>query len=78
MKKIYKKPQILFCDFELSENISAGCEMIANLSRDTACGVEIPGWGMTYFSGKCDISDPMFEDELCYHVPTDKNNVFGS
>lgn len=78
MKKTYEKPQILFCSFELSESISAGCASIANMDED-ACPVEIPGWGETYITpNDCDNSDPMWDDMICYHVPSEDYNVFTS
>lgn len=79
MKKAYEKPQILFCSFELSESISAGCDTIANMSRDTSCPVLMPEWGETYVSvNNCDNWTPEFDDSICYHVPADDRNVFSS
>ena len=79
MKTGYEKPQIQFTSFELSQSISAGCELISNQSKGT-CAVAIPEWGnMTlYVDGSCDMTTATMEDTFCYHAPGDNNNVYSS
>lgn len=81
MKKEYMKPTIVFEDFTLSTNIAAGCDSIVGNPSQGTCG--IPGTG-----GICIFSTPetgcniLFDDGsydgLCYHVPTEGNNLFNS
>lgn len=81
MKKAYEKPQILFCSFELSESISAGCDVITNFNLDSGCPVMVEDWGMTIITGtSCDYVPPSqnMDDYVCYHVPSDDSNVFTS
>lgn len=83
MKKNYRKPEILFESFELSQNISAGCELISNQSK-FSCALTDPEWDdIKIFmdgNGVCDTSAPYpgYDDQLCYHAPTDGYNVHSS
>ena len=81
MKKTYSKPDILFDNFTMTTSIAA-CEVEATFSRGV-CGVEMTN-SMTIFTDavngcnwKVEDADASF-DFLCYHVPSDNNNVFGS
>ena len=49
MKKEYKKPELLFDSFELSECIAKGCSIKTNYTTET-CG-NIPGIGTLWSSG---------------------------
>lgn len=80
MKTEYEKPQIQFTSFELSENISAGCELISN-SAQHMCAVPIPEWGDILYTDEtagCTMTAPNEDDGLCYHAPTDNYNVYSS
>ena len=84
MKKTYEKPMIIFEDFSLSTSIAAGCEVInKNPSLADSCGY-IPNdrWTgepifTTTISG-CGSTQSGDFDGLCYHVPTEDNNLFNS
>ncbi len=80
MKKVYKKPEVTFVSFELSESISAGCEQISN-QAEYACAVEDPMAEITYISNGitgCAYTPPNVNDVVCYHAPSDSTNVFSS
>lgn len=79
MKAKYSKPIVKLISFELSQNISAGCEMISN-AAPTVCPVEIPEWGGLTYIGEttCELDTPGENDEICYHAPSDNSNVFSS
>ena len=80
MKKNYEKPQIRFESFELSQDISAGCELISNHAQGS-CAVDVPEWGGTiYLNSDCvwAAPDTGSGDGLCYHAPTDSYNVYTS
>lgn len=85
MKKIYTKPEIMFENFSLSTNISAGCEEITNLpSAEEGCGFLPDGrWaGGIIFnddgSGNCQSTPSGQYDSLCYHAPYEAYNLFSS
>lgn len=89
MKKLYSKPAIVFEDFTLCTNIAAGCEVTTNAVQNV-CAYEV-GRGSfakavftTAISG-CDYTEVVVEDDgspsyngICYHVPTESNNLFTS
>lgn len=85
MKTGYEKPQIQFENFELSQSISAGCELISNQAQ-YSCSVPVtePGWGTVILymdeDGGCTTTpaNPGAGDGLCYHAPSDNNNVYSS
>lgn len=80
MKKVYKKPEIVFVSFKLSESISAGCEQISN-QAEYACAVEDSMAELTYITGEisgCTYTPPNVYDLVCYHAPSDASNVFSS
>ncbi len=79
MKKVYRKPEVTYETFRLSESISSGCYGIANLGEGI-CSVYLPDAGVNVFNqaGLCEYSGPGFDDAVCYHAPTDWNNVFSS
>lgn len=80
MKKKYVKPQILITSFELSESIATGCEQISN-SAAYMCAVEDAEAELTYITNEisgCSYVPPNPDDVVCYHAPSDSNNVFMS
>lgn len=80
MKKQYVKPDISFDTFELSQSIAGGCEGITNAVYGT-CATTIPDLGFSIFANKhtCDVhAAPGNNEFVCYHAPSDSNNVFSS
>ena len=83
MKKVYKKPNIIFEDFTLSTSIAAGCERKAN-NVMYSCEYFDNDLGYTIFTGsisKCTLTPQDGGDEyngICYHVPVESNNLFNS
>ena len=80
MKKKYTKPQIHFTSFELSQDISAGCELITNYAEN-ACAIYMnePGWSETIYGDSiCDMTPADKSDTPCYHAPSDSYNVYSS
>jgi len=83
MRKQYVKPQIIFEDFSLSENIAAGCEIRINNSAQGTCGYAYEGgYGATIFINEttgCSVQIPDSENNgFCYHVPIENNSLFNS
>lgn len=81
MKKNYEKPIFLFHNFEVSQNVSAGCELISNHAQDVcAVYVQDPGWeGISVFiTDACVVTPPEKGDKPCYHIPSEAYNVFTS
>lgn len=79
MKK-YTKPKAVLVNFELSQSISAGCELITNIAQGM-CEVFInePGWeGITVYTDGCATTPPNGDDTICYHAPSDSYNVYSS
>ena len=81
MRKRYQKPALRYESFRLSQSIASGCEGIANFAENQ-CSVTLtgPGYSLTLFhdSQICVDSPPNPDDYLCYHVPSENNNVFSS
>lgn len=77
MKKEYCKPQIIFDNFVLSQDIAAGCEFISNANEDS-CYVEVV-MGKLFTSSACNLFPaPGFYDRICYDAPSDDSQVFSS
>jgi hypothetical protein len=79
MKKQYVKPDIYFDNFTLAVSV-ASCAVKAT-STENICGVELAPDLIVFTSdvGMCNITQSDGEyNGLCYHVPLDANNVFGS
>lgn len=80
MKRAYQRPIVCYQNFALSNQVSSGCEGIAN-SVEFQCSVYIPELGYAVFHSEniCDYASPPGEDDLvCVHAPTDENNVYSS
>ena len=79
MKRPYTKPDILFDSFSMSESI-ASCEVEANFQKGS-CGVTMTE-SIVLFSNSVTVCSWPVEDGqfdgLCYHVPFESHNVFGS
>ena len=85
MKKVYGKPAICFESFSASTSLSSKCEQILGLPAQFVCGIpDENGLGMNIFTVKQG-SDCVFPGDdngiyngLCYHVPSDANDLFNS
>lgn len=86
MKKTYFKPEIMFEDFTLSNNIAAGCEIKTNTPSLNQCGVNLSGInvfitgmnGCAFGVGKPGDIDAQYGDTICYQVPVGVENLFNS
>lgn len=84
MKKVYSKPEIMFEDFSLNNSITVGCEKIAQ-ATEYACSYDMTSslGVISVFTDQvtgdiCTTVKPDGYNEICYHVPTEANNVFTS
>ena len=82
MKKEYRKPELWYEDFQLSQSIASSCEGIANFGEDL-CSVTLKGEGfeLVVFTDPyvgCIYTPPNPDDFLCYHAPSEGNNIFSS
>ena len=81
MKKSYVKPQVFFEDFHLSTSIAAGCEYTTNHALND-CTYKIAGGRNVFVDANTnchDITAPGGDyGAVCYHVPSDTNNLFTS
>ena len=81
MKKAYMKPGIYFEPVNTSSNLSSGCEGIANLAENQ-CSVTVSEGDevMEIFGieGICPWTPDNPESQMCYHAPTEWNNVYSS
>ncbi len=82
MKKRYAKPEIMFEDFTLSTNIAGNCEQKTYLPSNNTCGMDFSGLKV-FMSGMTGCEDIQVSegdsfDGICYHTPTDLNNLFNS
>ena len=81
MKKAYCKPSLWYENFQLSQSIASNCEGIANFTEGM-CSVTLEGpvYSLVLFNDPsiCINSPPNPDDYLCYHAPTEGNNVFSS
>ncbi len=76
-KKRYMKPEIVIESFELSTNIALGCEHIANSTVDV-CSYTENGLNIFIEKDVCEYASSDGIYGICYHRPTDDNNVFSS
>lgn len=82
MKKTYSKPDILFESFSLSTSIAAGCEVKITTIAAKQCGMKF-GDTVVFTADMGNVCstkvvDGSLYDGLCYHVPTESNNLFNS
>lgn len=82
MKKTYSKPDVIFDSFSLSTNVAADCAFKTPLPKADECGLptgflneiifitEMQGCTRTQGNGQW--------DTICYHQPTEENNLFNS
>lgn len=80
MKKAYSKPDIVFEDFSLSTNIAAGCEALANFPQGD-CGYVFAPDVVIFMEERHGCTTEVETGEyngICYHNPSDDNNLFSS
>ena len=80
MKKTYSKPDILFDSFSISTNVVASCEFQTPLPQVDECGVAYFNWVVfqSELQGCNKIAKSGTWDAMCYHQPTETNNLFTS
>ena len=89
MKKAYMKPEIIFEDFSLSQNIAADCEEKINNPSQETCGIEYGPFVVfldtpdTMCTGAGKVTDMGGDGEwegICYHVFSNngERNLFNS
>lgn len=83
MKKVYSKPEIMFEDFSLNNSITVGCEKIAQAAEyQCAYKVHTSDGTLNIFTSIAGVCDDVEADGgyngICYHTPTEANNVFTS
>lgn len=85
MKKTYVKPVVMIEKFTLSTSVAGDCEKPFNLQAQFVCGIP-DDYGLnlkifdTDLGGDCiiDGSGQEVYDGFCYHIPTEKNELFNS
>lgn len=82
MKKTYSKPDIHFDSFSLCTSI-ASCAIKTFTPAQGECGVKFDDFVIFLSNVQgCEIGGVVIEDGylsgICYHVPTDSNNLFNS
>lgn len=83
MKKIYSKPEIAFESFAACTSIAAGCEAKPDtLTNYNSCGLDFSG-EIVFAASLNGCRDTKIDDygdyaSICYHVPSDQNNIFNS
>lgn len=79
MKKEYKKPELLFDSFELSESIASGCEHTTDHAMNQ-CAYNAGGRNIFVDGVAACITKPQdgTYDGICYHVPNENSNLFTS
>lgn len=83
VKKAYSKPELIYESLALSQDISSSCEGIA-MFGENVCPVRFIGednFQLMIFQNKdhgCEYCPPNPDDFLCYHAPSEMNNVFAS
>ena len=81
MKKTYSKPDIMFESFKMCVNVAAGCELVTNLPSTGSCGYPIDRTDKVVWAegiNGCNTTPSGKYDSICYHIPSDSNNLFNS
>ncbi len=80
MKQSYVKPTVSFEKLSVGAPIASSCEGIANFAAGL-CSVTIDvGFEIEIFQTAdiCEYHGPDVDDMVCYHAPSDNNNIFTS
>ena len=83
MKKIYSKPEVVFESFMVSTSIAAGCEVDTDQASRGNCGLKFGSYilfvsvetGCNFWNEK---NPNESADGICYHNPSENNNLFNS
>ena len=80
MKKNYSKPDIIFDSFTLSTNVAADCEFKTPLPKADECGMPYFNYVvfMNEMQGCRKIEPSGVFNTICYHQPSETNNLFNS
>lgn len=86
MKKKYEKPEIMFESFSMSTNIASGCEHqnVTHSDGVYGCGYKLERFDDVVFTEAvgCNAHEVLDSDgsynKICYHVPSENNNLFTS
>lgn len=81
-KKKYAKPELFYESLALSQSIATGCEGIA-MFGESVCPVKVDVSDIELMifqtaGAGCEFVPPNPDDLICYHAPSESNNVFGS
>lgn len=77
MKKVYKKPAIVYENFELSQNIAAGCAFISHYAM-YSCAVKTDNIYLFSNDPMCEFTPPAGTDTICYNNFSEDKMVFTS
>ena len=79
MKKAYSKPEIMFEDFALNENIAGNCQNVVSSNQSKGkCGIQVNDDDFFFTVGVisgCTIGP---DENICYDVPYDYSTTFNS
>lgn len=82
MKKVYRKPAIVFENFTISTNIAAGCEVKTNTPSQMQCAYGETEFGIPIFLDRVSACISTVQDgennTFCYHIPIESNTLFNS
>jgi hypothetical protein len=82
MKKTYSKPDIFFDSFSLSTTVAANCEFKTPLPKADECGMPTGYFNYIVFVNELQGCNRTVEsgvwETICYHQPTEENNLFNS
>lgn len=83
MKKLYSKPEIMFEDFTLSENIAGDCANIVGNASEYSCPYVDRSGNNVFTERLATICTDVQQADganngICYHVPYDSTDLFNS
>lgn len=85
MKKVYKKPEAFIESFTLCTNVAAGCEVKTDLLTENVlgCGYKYGRDEVVVFTDAMgcvltEVEEDGSYNGVCYHTPSDANNLFNS
>lgn len=79
MKKTYSKPEIEFESFTLCTRI-ASCAVDTDLMSQNTCGIQFGPTQVLFVDETtgCNFYNDEAGEKICYHNPSDDNNLFNS
>lgn len=82
MKKVYRKPAIVFENFTLSTGIAGNCEVKTNTPSQMQCPYGENDYGYPIFLDGVSACVSKVQDgnnnTFCYHIPIESNTLFNS